>query len=82
MPTRRYEVRIAGRLPSRLRATFVGMDVAPVPPETVIAGTVDDQHAAGARKRGAPRLRVGHLAGSRARSRPARGKPSAAPAAG
>jgi transposase len=40
------------------------------------------QHAAGARKRGAPRLRVGHLAGSRARSRPARVKPSAAPAAG
>ena len=42
MPTRRYEVRIAGRLSPRLRAAFVGMDVAPVPPETVIAGTVDD----------------------------------------
>ena len=42
MPTRRYEVRIAGRVSPRLRAAFVGMDVAPVPPETVIAGTVDD----------------------------------------
>jgi hypothetical protein len=42
MPTRRYEVRIAGRLSPRLRAAFVGMEVAPVPPETVIAGTVDD----------------------------------------
>ncbi|MET0765156.1 MAG: hypothetical protein ABWY29_09845 [Blastococcus sp.] len=42
MPTRRYEVRIAGRLSPRLRDAFVGMDVEPVPPETVIAGTVDD----------------------------------------
>jgi hypothetical protein len=42
MPTRRYEVRIAGRLSPRLRAAFVGMDVEPVPPETVIAGTVDE----------------------------------------
>lgn len=42
MPTRRYEVRIAGRLSPRVRDAFVGMDVEPVPPETVIAGTVDD----------------------------------------
>jgi transposase len=38
------------------------------------------QHAAGARKRGAPRLTAGHLAGSRARSRRTPGKPSDAPA--
>jgi ribosomal protein S11 len=42
MPARRYEVRIAGRLSARVREAFVGMDVEPVPPETVIAGTVDD----------------------------------------
>jgi hypothetical protein len=42
MATRRYEVRIAGRLSARVRDAFVGMDVQPVPPETVIAGTVDD----------------------------------------
>jgi hypothetical protein len=42
MSTRRYEVRIAGRLSPRVRDVFVGMDVEPVPPETVIAGTVDD----------------------------------------
>ncbi len=40
------------------------------------------QHAAGARKKGAPRLQVGHLAGQRARSRPAPAKPWADPAAG
>jgi transposase len=39
------------------------------------------QHAAGARKRGAPRLTAGHLAGSRARSRRTPGKPLDAPAA-
>jgi hypothetical protein len=42
MSTRRYEVRIAGRLSPRVRDAFVGMDVEPVPPETVIAGTIDD----------------------------------------
>lgn len=42
MPTRRYEVRVAGRLSPRARDAFIGMDVEPVPPETVIAGTVDD----------------------------------------
>ena len=42
MPARRYEVRIAGRLSPRVREAFVGMEVEPVPPETVIAGTVDD----------------------------------------
>lgn len=42
MPARRYEVRIAGRLSPRVRDAFVGMDVEPVPPETVITGTVDD----------------------------------------
>jgi hypothetical protein len=42
MPTRRYEVRIAGRLSTRVRDVFVGMDVEPVPPETVITGTVQD----------------------------------------
>jgi hypothetical protein len=42
MSTRRYEVRIAGHLSPRVREVFVGMDVEPVPPETVIAGTVDD----------------------------------------
>jgi len=40
------------------------------------------QHAAGARKKGAPRLTVSHLAGWRARSRPALVRGSAAPAAG
>jgi len=39
---RRYEVRIAGRLSSRARDAFVGMDVDAAPPETVIAGTLDD----------------------------------------
>jgi hypothetical protein len=42
MPTRRYEVRVAGRLSDRARNAFVGMDVDAVPAETVIAGTVDD----------------------------------------
>jgi hypothetical protein len=42
MPARRYEVRVAGRLSARARDAFVGMDVQPVPPETVITGTVDD----------------------------------------
>jgi hypothetical protein len=42
MSTRRYEVRIAGRLSPRVRDAFVGMDVEPVPPETVIASTIDD----------------------------------------
>ncbi|MCW2532315.1 MAG: uncharacterized protein JWP62_1885 [Blastococcus sp.] len=42
MHSRRYEVRIAGRLSARARDAFVGMDVEPAPPETVIAGTVDD----------------------------------------
>ena len=42
MPMRRYEVRVAGRLSSRVRDAFVGMDVTAAPPETVIAGTLDD----------------------------------------
>jgi hypothetical protein len=42
MPTRRYEVRIAGRLSASARDAFVGMDVDAVPPETVVTGTVDD----------------------------------------
>jgi hypothetical protein len=42
MPTRRYEVRVAGRLSPRARDAFVGMDVNAVPAETVIASTVDD----------------------------------------
>jgi hypothetical protein len=45
MPTRRYEVRIAGRLSSRARDAFVGMDVDAVPAETVITGTLDDDDA-------------------------------------
>jgi hypothetical protein len=43
MPARRYEVRVAGRLSPRMRDAFVGMDVDPVPAETVIAGTLDDE---------------------------------------
>jgi transposase len=39
------------------------------------------QHAAGARKKGAPRTRTGHLAGQRGRSRPAPGRPWDDPAA-
>jgi transposase len=39
------------------------------------------QHAAGARKKGAPRLTVSHLAGRRVRSRPAPARRWAAPAA-
>ncbi len=42
MPTRRYEIRIAGRLSARARDAFVDMDVHAVPTETVIAGTVGD----------------------------------------
>jgi hypothetical protein len=42
MPTRRYEVRVEGRLSPRARDAFAGMDVDAVPPETVIAGTVED----------------------------------------
>ena len=42
MPARRYEVRVEGRLSSRMCETFVGMDVDAVPAETVIAGTLDD----------------------------------------
>ncbi len=42
MPMRRYEVRVAGRLSSRARDAFVGMGVTAAPPETVIAGTLDD----------------------------------------
>jgi len=42
MPARRYEVRIAGRLSARARDAFIGMDVETAPPETVIAGSVDD----------------------------------------
>jgi hypothetical protein len=41
MPAR-YEVRVKGRLSSRARDAFVGMDVDEVPTETIIAGTVDD----------------------------------------
>jgi len=40
VPGRRYEFRIAGRLPERARAAFAGMDVAEVPAETVISGEV------------------------------------------
>jgi hypothetical protein len=43
MPTRRYEVRIAGRLSARARDAFVGMDVDAVPPETIIASSIDDE---------------------------------------
>jgi hypothetical protein len=43
MPSRRYEVRVEGRLSSRARDAFVGMDVEAVPAETVIAGTVEDE---------------------------------------
>jgi hypothetical protein len=42
MTTRRYEIRIAGRLSSRARSALVDMDVEAVPPETVIADTVED----------------------------------------
>jgi hypothetical protein len=42
MTTRRYEVRVAGRLSDRARDAFVGMEVDPVQAATVIAGTVDD----------------------------------------
>jgi hypothetical protein len=42
MPSRRYEVRVAGRLSDRARNAFIGMDVNAVPAETVIADTVED----------------------------------------
>jgi hypothetical protein len=45
MQTRRYEIRIAGRLSPRARDAFVDMDVHAVPAETVIAGTVRDDEA-------------------------------------
>jgi len=45
MPTRRYEIRIAGRLSARARDAFVDMDVHAVPPETLIADTVADDEA-------------------------------------
>ena len=42
MPARRYEVRVRGRLSSRVRDAFPGMDVEDVPAQTIIAGTATD----------------------------------------
>lgn len=42
MPPRRYEVRVRGRLSSRVRDAFPGMDVQEVPAQTIIAGTATD----------------------------------------
>ena len=42
MPSRRYEVRVRGRLSSRVRDAFPGMDVEDVPAQTIIAGTATD----------------------------------------
>jgi len=42
MPSRRYEVRVTGRLSRRARDAFAGMDVDEVPTETVIASTLND----------------------------------------
>jgi hypothetical protein len=42
MPTRRYEVRVEGRLSPLARDAFAGMHVDAVPAETLIAGTVEN----------------------------------------
>jgi hypothetical protein len=40
---RRYEFRITGRLSSRARGAFLGMEVREVPAETVISGDVAEE---------------------------------------
>jgi hypothetical protein len=42
MPVRRYEFRVAGRLPEQARAAFAGMVARDVPPQTIIRAEVDD----------------------------------------
>ncbi len=41
--SRRFEIRVSGRLSERARAAFPGMDVVAVPAETVISGRSRDE---------------------------------------
>ncbi len=42
---RQYEFRIWGRLSPTAQAAFLGMEVAEIPPQTVISGSVPDESA-------------------------------------
>ena len=42
MPSRRYQVRVRGRLSTRVRNAFPDMEVVEAPAETVIGSTVGD----------------------------------------